>query len=122
MQLLELVETGGRTLVELGTRADHIEEAALARIERQWQAEVATARDVPVAHVAQPVVHPFLVLRRGPRNGVVRVEHRLSDLVARDEPIVDDAEDERRATPPADRVPVDDRRRIDKQIALAQRL
>ena len=48
----------------------------VARVERQRQAEVALARDVPVAHVAQPVVHPLAVLRRRPVDG--RVARRAS--------------------------------------------
>ena len=120
VQLLELVEPGRCALPQLRERPDDVQPPArLARVERQRQAEVAAPRDVPVAHVAQPVVHALLVLRRRPRDRVVRVEHRLPDLVGGDEPVVDDAEHERRLAAPADRVAVDDRSLADEHAALA---
>ena len=95
---------------------------AAAGVERQRQAEVALARDVPVAHVAEPVVHALLVLRRRPLDCVVRVEHRSADLLRGDEPVVDDAEDERRLAAPAGRVTVHDRAGRNEEAALAQGL
>ena len=122
VQLLELLEPRHGALLELGPRADDVQLAARARIEGQRQPEVALARDVPVVHVAQPVVHPLLVLRRCPLDGRVRVEHRLADLLCGDEPVVDDAEDERRLAAPADRVAVDDRPLGGEQAARVQRV
>jgi hypothetical protein len=122
VQLLQLLEPAGRSLLQLGARADHVQVPAVARVEGQRQPEVALARDVPVAHVAQPVVHPLLVLRRRPLDLVVGVEQRLPDLVAGDEPVVDDPEDERRLAAPADRVPVDDPAGLDQHAALAKRV
>ncbi len=122
VQLLELLEPRDGALLELGARADHVQLPALALVERQRQPEEAAAGDVPVAHVAQPVVHPLLVLGRRPLHGRVAVEHRLPDLVGGNEPVVDDAEDEGRPAAPADRVAVGDRGRLDEQMALAQRL
>ncbi len=121
VQLFELLETGDGALFELGPRPDHVQVAALAGIERQRQAEVALARDVPVAHVAQPVVHPLLVLRRCPFDGRIRVEHRLPDLVRGDEPVVHDAKDERGLAAPADWIAVHDRPLRDEDASLAQR-
>src|SRR5207247_11266327 len=83
-------------------------------------AEGALSRDVPVAHVAQPVVHPLPVLRRRPLDLLIGVQERLPELVAADEPVVHDAEDERRLAAPADGVAVDDRARLDQEAALAQ--
>src|SRR5438045_3804011 len=85
---------------ELASRADDVQNAAFARVERQRQSEVALARDVPVAHVPKPVVHPLRVEGRCPFDRRVRVEQRLPDLVARDEPVVDDAEHQRRRAAP----------------------
>ena len=118
VQLLELLEARDGTLFELGARADHVQVPALALVERERQAEVVAAGDVPVAHVAKPVVHPLLVLGRRPLDRRVAVEHRLPDLVGGDEPVVDDAEDERRAAAPADGIAVDDRCGLHDEAAL----
>ncbi len=115
VEFLELVEAPDRALLELGARADHVQVTAAARIERERQSEVALPRDVPVAHVAKPVVHPLRVEVGRPLHRRVGVEHRLADLVGRDEPVVDDTEDERRAAAPAGRVAVDDASRLDEQ-------
>ena len=120
VQLLELVEPRDRALVELGARADHVQPSAVAGIERQRQPEVTPPRDVPVAHVAQPVVHPLLVLGGLPGDLVVAVQHQLPDLGGRDEPVVHDAENERRAAAPADGIAVADRPRLDEQLVLVQ--
>ena len=121
VQLLELVEPPHRSLFELVARADHGDGPAAAGVDRQRQPEVALARDVPVAHVAEPVVHPLPVLQRRPLDLLVRVQERLPQLVAADEPVVDDAEDERRLAAPADRVPVHDPALGDEQAAVAER-
>src|SRR5581483_8165128 len=113
VQLPELVEATYGPLLQLGPRADHVQAAARTRVERQREAEVALPRDVPVAHVAEPVVHPLLVLRRRPFDAGVRLEHRLADLVRRDEPVVDDAEDERCVAAPAGRIAVLDPAGVD---------
>ena len=101
--------------LELGARPDHGQVAARARVEGQRQAEVPLARDVPVAHVPQPVVHPLRVEGGRPFDGCVRVEQRLPDLVGRDEPVVDDPEEERRLAAPADGIAVDDPPGLDEQ-------
>ena len=74
-------------------------------VERQRQAPVALAGDAPVAHVAQPVLHALAEVAASTRRGV-GVDHRLADLVAADEPLVDDAEDQLRPAAPAVRVAV----------------
>ena len=103
-QLLELVEPRDGALLELRARADHVQVPARARIERQRQPVVAAARDVPVAHVAQPVVHALAhVLAASTRPSRSRRASAAADLVDGDEPVVGDAEDERRVAAPADR-------------------
>src|SRR5207302_1796562 len=62
-----------------------------------------------------------LVLRRRPLDLVVGVQERLPQLVAADEPVVDDAEDERCLAAPADRVAVDDRAGLGEEASLAER-
>ena len=82
-QLLELVEPVDRALLELGPRPDHVQMPARARVERQRQAVVAAAGDVPVAHVAEPVVHALAHVLGRPLDRRVRVEHRLPQVVGR---------------------------------------
>ena len=105
---------------QLGPRADHVEAAALARVEGERQAEVPLARDVPVAHVAEPVVHALRIEIGRPLHRRVRLQHRLANLVAGDEPLVDDAEDERRVAAPANWVTVDDLAGLEQAPALAE--
>ena len=105
-ELLELLEPGDGTLHELGLRADDGHMPARARVDRQRQPVVATPRDVPVAHVAQPVVHALAHVRRRPLDGRVRVEQRLPQLVDRDEPVVRHPPDQRRVAAPAVRIAV----------------
>ena len=106
VQLLQAVEAGRRALAQLLLRGDDVHVPVRAEPERQRQAPVALARDAPVAHVAQPVLHALAEVRRRPLDGGVGVDHRLADLVAADEPLVDDAEDQLRAAAPAVRVAV----------------
>jgi hypothetical protein len=73
-KLLEPLDRHGRVLQELCLRADHVQRAAGAGVEGQREAVVAAARDVPVAHVEEPVVHALAHVRRRPFDGVVRVE------------------------------------------------
>ena len=120
MQLFELVEPRRCTGFQLRLRADHVEVPARARIERQRQPEVALARDVPVAHVAQPVVHALAVERGRPLDGGVRLEQLRPQLFDRDEPVVDEEEDQRRLAAPAVRVTMDVRLGVLEQPALAQ--
>ena len=63
----------------------------------------------------------LLVLRRRPLDGLVRGEQLLADSVDADEPVVDDAEEERRPAAPADRVAVGDPAGVDEQALVAQR-
>ena len=120
VQLAQAVEPADRALLELGPRADHRQVAAGAWVERERQAEVPLARDVPVAHVPQPVVHPLRVEGRRPFDRCVRVEHRLPNLLGRDEPVVDDAEEERRLAAPARRIAVDDPPGLDEETPLPE--
>ena len=115
------LQPGRRALLELRPRADHVQMATAARVERQRQPGVAFPRDVPVAHVPQPVVHPLRVERRSPLDRAVGLEHRAANLVGRNEPVVDDAEHERRLAAPADRISMDDPACVDQEPALAQR-
>ena len=75
-------------------------------IDGERQPVVTAAGDVPVAHVAQPVVHALAHVLGRPLDRRVRLEQGRADLVHRDHPIVGDAPDERRVTAPAMRVPV----------------
>ena len=109
VQFGQVGDLADRAVLELLPRADHVQMAANARVEGQRQPVEATARDVPVPHVAQPVVHALAVLRRRPLDGLVLVEHRLAHALHRDEPVVGDAEDQRCIAAPAVRVGVPDR-------------
>ena len=106
--------------MQLRLRADHVQLPAGAGVERQRQPVVAAARDVPVAHVPQPVVHALAHVGGRPLDGRVRVEERLAELLDRDEPVVGDAEDERRVAAPAVRVAVLVEAGVDEQPALGQ--
>ena len=119
-ELLELVDGAGGALEQLRLRPDHVQLPAGARVERQRQPVVATARDVPVAHVPQPVVHALAHVRRRPLDGRVRVEERLAELLDGEEPVVGDAEDERRVAAPAVRVAVLVEAGVHEQPALGQ--
>ena len=118
MKLLQLPEPARGPLLELGARPNHVQTPALARVEREREPEVPLPRDVPVVHVAEPVVHPLAVEIRRPLDRRVRVEERLADLVGGDEPVVDDTKDERCAAAPADRVAVRDPPCLEQQAAL----
>ena len=120
MQLLELVEPSEGALLQLGLRAHDGEVPARTGVERQRQSEVALAGDVPVAHVAQPVLHALAVEVGRPVDGLVCRHQLRAQLVDRDEPVVDDPEDDRSAAAPAVRVAVDVRGRVLEQAALAQ--
>ncbi len=124
---LELVPARHRALVELLAAADDLDRAARrAVVDRQRQAPVALLADHPVVHVAQPVELALVAEVRDPADLVddvhdlvaqARVDlflgQRLARLVVQrshaDEPLVDEAEDERRPAPPAVRVAVVDR-------------
>ena len=99
---------------------DHGHVAVRAEVEGQRQAPVALAADAPVAHVAQPVLHPLAVLRRRPLDAAGGLDHRLADLVAADEPLVHQPEDQLGAAAPADGVAVGDLPRLDQPPALPE--
>ena len=120
VQLLELLDAFDRAVLELGPGADHVQLSARAAVERQRQPVEAAARDVPVVHVSQPVVHPLAVLRRRPLDRRVRVEQRLPDLLDADEPVVGDAPDQRRVAAPAVWVAVLVEAGLDEQRPLTQ--
>ena len=119
-ELLELVKPLERALLQLGPRPDHVEVAAGARVERERQAVVAAARDVPVPHVAQPVVHALPHVGGRPLDRGVRLEQLRPKLVDRDEPVVGEPEDQGRVAAPAERVAVLDRLRAHEQPTVAQ--
>ena len=102
------------------SRADHGHVAVVAEVEGQRQAPVALAADAPVAHVAQPVLHPLAVLRRRPLDAAGGLDHRLAHLVAADEPLVHQPVDQLGAAAPADGVAVGDLARLDQPPALAE--
>ncbi len=119
-ELLQLVEAAEGALLELGPRADHVQVPARTRVERQRQAVVAAPGDVPVAHVAQPVVHALAHVPGRPFDRRVRVEQRLTELVDSDEPVVREAEDQRRVAAPAEGIAVLGRLRAHEQATVAE--
>ena len=120
VQLLQGVEPGHGARLELRARADHVHAAAVARVERQRQPVEAPPGDVPVPHVAQPVLHALAVLRRRPLDAPVLLDHPLAHALHADVPVVGDAEDQRRVAAPAVRIRVHHRARVDQRAALAQ--
>ena len=119
-ELLELLEPVGRPGLELRARADHVQVPARARVEREREAVEPAARDVPVAHVPEPVVHALGHVGGRPLDGGVRLEQPGADLVDGDEPVVRDPEDERGVAAPAERVRVLVRLGADEQPAVAE--
>ena len=123
---LERLPALDRALVELLAAADDLDRAARrAVVDRQRQAPVALLADHPVVHVAQPVELALVAEVRDPADLVDDVHdlvaqagvdllggQRLARLVVQrthaDEPLVDEAEDERRPAAPAVRVAVGD--------------
>ena len=119
-ELLEPLDRAGRALLELRLRADHVQVPARAGVEGQREPVVAAARDVPVAHVAQPVVHALAHVGGRPLDRRVRVEQRLAQVVDRDQPVVGHAPDQRRVAAPAVRVAVEVRARLEEEAPLGE--
>ena len=119
-QLLQLLDSRGRPLEQLGLRPDHVQVPAVARVERQRQSVVAPAGDVPVAHVPEPVVHALAHVGGGPLDVLVRLEQLRAQLVDRDQPVVGDPPDERRVAAPAMWVAMLVQPRIDQKAVLAE--
>ena len=107
VQLGKLLQARRGQFLKLCTRADDGDMATIAGKYRQWESEITAAGDVPVAHVAEPVVHSLAEVRRCPLDGGVGLEQPRPDLVDANEPVVGDAEDERRMAAPAERIAVD---------------
>ena len=121
---LEDVPALDRPLVQLLAAADDLDRAAgRAVVDRQRQPPVALLADHPVVHVAEPVELALVPEVGDPADAVddlhdlvaqARVDllrgERLARLVVdrahRDEPLVDEAEEQRRAAAPAVRVAV----------------
>ena len=120
MQLLKLLEAAHGPFAQLVLAPDDEEVPVRACVERERQAPVALATDVPVAHVVEPVLHPIARVGRQPahfRRGLLELR---PELVHRDEPLVADAEDDLLLAPPADRVAVRVRELAEEAAALAQ--
>ncbi len=122
VQLRHRVDRRGidRQRPELGARADDGEAPAFARVEGQGEAPVALARDAPVAHVGEPVVHAPLHVAGQPRDALVGGAGQRPDLGGAQEPLVRDAEDQLLATPPAGGVAMAVRGAREEQAALLQ--
>ncbi len=119
-QLLELLEALRRELAQLRLRADDVQVAARARIERQRQAVVAASRDVPVAHVPQPVVHPLAHVLGHPVHLGVLLEQLRPDRIDGDEPVVGQPEDQRRVAAPAVRIGMRVEAGLDEEAGLTE--
>ena len=119
-QLLELLEPLGGEVLQLGLRPDDVQVAAGARIEGQRQSVVPPTRDVPVAHVVQPVVHALAHVLGHPRHLGVLLEQRRTDLLDGDEPVVRETKDQRRVAPPTVRVGVRVEPGLDEEAGLAE--
>ena len=102
--VLELLPALCGLLAQLVAAADHLDVAAGAGVDRQGQAVVALLRDHPVGHVAQPVQLARQPELRDPADLPRHRHHRLAQLVHRDEPLVDEAEDQLAVAAPADGV------------------
>src|ERR1039458_832409 len=76
-QLNQVAKRRRGQLRELLAGTDHSEMAALAGIEGEREAVVATPRDVPVGHVDEPVVHPLAHVLRRPLDAAVGGANRL---------------------------------------------
>ena len=102
----ELLHTLYRALGQLGLAADHLEVAALALEDGQRQPPVTLLGDHPIVHVAKPVELAFETERRYPGDLPGHVRDHGTEFAHRDEPFVHEPEDQLRAAPPADGVPV----------------
>ena len=122
MQLGHRVDGAGiqRQLPKLPARTDHREAPALARVERQRKAPVPLARDAPVAHVGEPVVHAPLHVAREPGDTLVGGPGQRSDLGGAEEPLVRNPEDQLVAAPPAGGIAMPVRGPREEQAALLQ--
>src|SRR4029450_6586325 len=102
MELDELINPSRRQLLELGTGTNHGYVAAGAPVDGERQPEVAAAGDVPVAHIAEPIVHALAEVRRRPLHGRVRRKQPRPHLVHGNAPVGGHAEDARRVPATAD--------------------
>ena len=94
---------------EFGLAAHHVDVAALALPDRQREAVVALLGDHPVVHVAQPVELALHTEGGHPVDAPRDLHHVVPQLVHRDEPLIDDPEDQLAVAAPADRIAVRDR-------------
>src|SRR6187399_1649355 len=69
-------------------------------VERQRKSPVPLARNAPVAHVVEPVFHALSIESRYPFNFAVRFDHLFANFIARNEPLVNQTEDEFGAAAP----------------------
>ncbi len=119
-QLRQVVERVEGALRQLCFRTNDVQLTARARVERQRQAVVAAPRDVPVAHVAQPVVHALAHVLGHPLDLRVLLEQLRTDLVDADEPVVREPVDDGRVAAPAVRVGMDVRAGLDEEAPLGE--
>ena len=75
--------------------------AARAFVDRKRKTVVPTTRDVPVTHVAKPVVHALAHVGGCPFDRRVRLEQCRPKLVDRDQPVIGHPPDQRRVAAPA---------------------
>jgi hypothetical protein len=96
--------------------------ATVADIERQHQAPVTLARDIPIAHVREPVLHPLARVLRYPFHFGCSPHHAWSDLLHADVPLGRHSEDKVGVAAPADRVAVGVVLQVVQKPLLTQRL
>src|SRR5262249_45496355 len=90
---------------KLEERLDHRHSAArLARINGQWQTPEPLARNTPVGHVRQPVVHASAGVGGRPFDVGVGGAHPRSDLIGFQKPLVDDPKNQFMLASPAMRI------------------
>src|SRR5581483_412952 len=106
VQLAELVEALDGALAQLGQAANDREGAASAGVERERQAPVALARDGPVAHIGEPVVHALARRLRHPAHFGRLAAQARAHFLNGDEPLGGQAEDQLLAAAPADWIAV----------------
>src|SRR5438132_7135403 len=98
----ELFPAGNGQFLQLILPADDLEAATLwAVVDGQSQSPVAFLRDHPVVHIAQPVQFALKTKGRYPVDLAYDIHDLVTKLLHRDEPLINEAEDQLGFTAPA---------------------